>query len=324
MRGVDYFRREFLRNSTRLLALFGAVNLFGCEDGRRDATAFSTQSGIDGEILLNIEGNDKILLFEDHLKYRVSNREFQIDSVSFQSLSRILYAAQGESQRDGWRGRHTPSAGALYPMELYVVVQRVEGIDRGVYRYLPKSNSLKLIREGDFMNDLYKCGYGDPTSIRDSAFSVVLTYVEDRLKDKYQSRASRYALIESGAVAQNIYLQSAIEELGVVFIGAVDDALVSSFLDEREFVITPVSIMPVGVPKNKKKIENSLALKKEYIDSLQNGWSMAGSSLPINSGEEFGSAKSIWRYRDGGWINYSNSTKSSFVANSFEGFWVYK
>lgn len=184
---------------------------------------------------------------EEVIAKRRSRRAFHDEPLSLSSLSQILWAAQGITEPQmGFRA--APSAGATYPLEVYAVVGKVEGLEPGVYRYIPQLHTVEKKISGDLRKDLGRaCLY--QMWLSDAPFSVVLTAVYERTTDRYgEERGVRYVHIEVGHVGQNIYLQAEAMGLGTCAIGAFVDDEVKRLLrlpPEEE----PLYVMPVGRPK---------------------------------------------------------------------------
>jgi len=179
---------------------------------------------------------------EEALAQRRSIRAYSGDNLTLEAVSQLLWAAQGITAP--WGGRTAPSAGALYPLELYAVVGDVEGLDRGVYRYIPQGHELVKVRDGDLRAELAAAALGQ-SSVRDAAIDLVFTAVYERTTAKYQERGIRYVHMEAGHAAQNVYLQAVSLNLGTVTIGAFSDTEVKQIMhiEEQE---DPLYIMPVG------------------------------------------------------------------------------
>ena len=179
---------------------------------------------------------------EAALLERRSVRAYSGDYLVIEEVSQLLWAAQGITAP--WGGRTAPSAGALYPLELYVVIGDVDGVDDGVYRYEPADHALEKVLDGDVRAELADAALGQE-SIRDAAINIVFTAVYARTTVKYRERGVRYAHMEAGHAAQNVYLQAVALDLGTVTIGAFIDSDVKDFmnLEEQE---EPLYIMPVG------------------------------------------------------------------------------
>jgi SagB-type dehydrogenase family enzyme len=182
------------------------------------------------------------LSVEAALKARKSNRSFGEGGLRLVEVSQLLWAAQGITRQNG--RRTAPSAGALYPMEVYLVAGSVQGLEPGVYRYRPQDHSLLELSPGDKRTELADVALGQGC-IENGAVNLVLSGVVARTASKYGDRALRYLLIEAGHVGQNIYLQATALELGTVMVGAFDDEGVQQLLQLAAGEI-PIAIMPVG------------------------------------------------------------------------------
>jgi SagB-type dehydrogenase family enzyme len=155
---------------------------------------------------------------------RRSVRDYADAPLTLEELSRLLYAAQGVTEpRFGFRA--APSAGALYPMELYVVVHRVAGLDRGIYHYAVQEHRLELVRSGDFRAEIVAAGIGQDF-LGTAGVCLVLTAVFQRTRWRYRERTYRYILLEAGHIGQNIYLAATSMGMGACAVGAfLDDAV---------------------------------------------------------------------------------------------------
>lgn len=187
----------------------------------------------------NLKGK---LSLEEVLSKRRSIRDYKNEEISFEDFSQLLWSLQGITDRlNGLRT--APSAGALYPLEIYAVVGNVKGLKAGVYKYFPFSHSIKKVLDGDKRKDLANSALGQE-SIIEGAVSFVITAVYSRTTKKYSQRGERYVIMEVGHAAQNLLLQATALDLGAVPIGAFYDNKVKSLLklDEEE----PLYIIPVG------------------------------------------------------------------------------
>jgi SagB-type dehydrogenase family enzyme len=195
-----------------------------------------------------LEGNMNV---EQVLFHRRSRRQYMDMPLSVQELSQVLWAAYGitlpKKDYSFLRGglRTSPSAGALYPLEIYVLIGNVNGIKPGVYRYV--SNGHKLIRtiNRDLRSDLCEAALNQKM-IKEAPIVLFYSAVFSRCTKKYGQRGrERYVYIELGHSAQNVYLQVEALQLGTCVIGAFNDSLVKEVLnlpkDEE-----PLYIMPVG------------------------------------------------------------------------------
>ncbi len=182
---------------------------------------------------------------EEALKSRRSVREYTDTSLTLSEISQILWAAQGKTH--AWGLRTAPSAGALYPLEIFVVAGKVDELPVGVYRFRCHEHDLVRVLEGDKRGDLYRSALKQE-SIRDAPAVFVIASVYERVMKKYGERGIRYAHIEVGAAAENIYLQCESLGLGTVIIGAFHDDKVRKALSLKDDE-KPLAIMPVGKPK---------------------------------------------------------------------------
>ena len=173
---------------------------------------------------------------EEVLAARRSVRAFKGAALTPKQLGQLLWSAQGVSDRA--RGLRTaPSAGALYPLEVYAVT--VEG----VFRYVPERHAIRKVRGGDVRQSL-AAALGQ-SWVAEAPASVVITAVYARTARKYGERARRYVDMEAGCAAQNVLLQATAMGLGSVLVGAFDDRRVQEVLGcaaEEE----PLLIVPVG------------------------------------------------------------------------------
>lgn len=196
-----------------------------------------------GEIALPAPSLEGTLPVEAAIHGRRSVRTFTDDPVTLEQLSQLLWAAQGVTDRERSR-RSAPSAGAKYPMEIFVVAGRVEGLKSGVYWYVPSSHTINLLSAGDRRGDLSEQALSQ-ASVQNAALSLVIAGAYERAMEKYEERGIRYVQIEVGAVAENVYLQAESLGLGTVFVGAFSDDGVRDLLHAD---VSPLGIMPLGVP----------------------------------------------------------------------------
>lgn len=182
---------------------------------------------------------------EAALDQRHSVRRYWSDFLELAEVSQLLWAAQGLNRPGGYRT--APSAGALYPLEAYLVAGNVNGLPAGVYLYRPLSHDLRRTAAGDHRDELAGAALGQG-SIRRAPAALVLCAVMERITGKYGRRGIRYAHMEAGHAAQNFALQATALGLGTVPIGAFRDKRVQTALglpDNEQ----PLYIIPVGKPK---------------------------------------------------------------------------
>ena len=161
---------------------------------------------------------------------------------ALEDVAQLLWAAQGITGRRSFRA--APSAGALYPLELYLVAGDVDGLSPGIYRYRPRTHDLVLIANGDLRKPLAKAAL-DQSVVRRAPATLVLTGIYQRTMKKYGQRGRRYVHMEVGHAAQNVYLQATARGLGTVMVGAFHDQEVSTTLELPSDHV-PLGLMPVG------------------------------------------------------------------------------
>jgi SagB-type dehydrogenase family enzyme len=179
---------------------------------------------------------------ESLLRQRRSVRDYTDTPLSLHTVSQLLWAAQGITHPRGLRT--APSAGALYPLEVYLVAGRVDGLPAGVYHYRPDDHRLKLLHSGDLRDRLAQAAVGQAW-LADGSVTIVFAAVYDRTARKYGQRAARYVHVEAGHAAQNLFLQAVALQLGTVVVGAFDDKAVAGLLRLPDDV-QPLLLMPVG------------------------------------------------------------------------------
>lgn len=175
---------------------------------------------------------------EEVIIKRRSKRDFSNRKLDIDQISKLLWAAKS-----------VPSAGGLYPLEIYVVAgeERIKGVKAGVYRFLTKEQAIEKHKDGDLRNDLARAALGQDF-ISEAPVSLVIAAEYERTTSKYGERGIRYVHIEVGHVGENIYLQAEALGLGTVAVGAFNDQEISRLLNLPSNH-KPLYIMPVGWPR---------------------------------------------------------------------------
>jgi SagB-type dehydrogenase family enzyme len=182
------------------------------------------------------------LSVETALLARRSIRDYRDAPLELNEAGQLLWAAQGQTRPGGYRT--CPSAGALYPLELYLVAGKVNGLGAGNYRYDPGKHLLVQSSAGDLRRHLAEAALGQSMIGRAPA-TLAICAVFERTTGKYGQRGVRYVFMEAGHAAQNVSLQAVSLNLGTVVIGAFRDEKVKEILGlkpEEE----PLYLMPVG------------------------------------------------------------------------------
>lgn len=178
---------------------------------------------INEKIKLPLPRHDSATSVEKALLDRRSVRDLRDEPLTINEVSQLLWAAQGITDSRGFRT--APSAGALYPLELYIAIVNVKGIAKGAYKYNPHNHELVKVKHGDVKNELTLAALGQYW-LRKGAAVIVLSAVYERTTKKYGERGNRYVHMEAGHAAQNIYLQAHSLNLGTVVMGAFWDEAV--------------------------------------------------------------------------------------------------
>ena len=180
---------------------------------------------------------------EKALLERRSVRNYKDELLELFEVSQLLWAAQGIT--DFEKGlRSAPSAGALYPLEVYVAGD-IQGAAKGLYKYDPEIHSIIKISDKDLREELSKAAYNQKC-VSQAPVVLVFTGVYERIAVKYgEEKAPRYTHLEAGHAAQNVYLQAKSLNLGTVVVGGFDIEKVKEVLNLPDGE-KPLYIMPVG------------------------------------------------------------------------------
>jgi len=196
----------------------------------------SLRNKTDKVIQLPEPASDGGMSVEAALAKRESVRHFTSVPLTLFQISQVLWAAQGITRN--WGGRTAPSAGALYPLELYLA------LPDGLFHYIPDNHQLMHISDSNFIEDLAAVALGQQC-IRESSAVVVIAAVYKRIEQKYGRRGERYVKVEAGHAAQNILLQAVSQGIGAVPVGAFYDEDVRKVLglpSDHE----PLYLIPLG------------------------------------------------------------------------------
>lgn len=234
-----------------------AVSCLSCTEGGLPPTPAGTDAPSPGDVSapptpLPAPRMEGAVSLEEALAGRRSVRDYLGEPLTLAELGQLLWAAQGTTAPSG-RGRAAPSAGGLYPLETYVVVGDVRGLEAGVYRYRTERHDLVRIGGGDRRAELAASCLGQEC-VRAGAVDLVITGFYARTTAKYGDRGVRYVHMEAGHAAQNVYLQAFALGLGTVSVGAFADDGVRRILGLAPEE-TPLYVMPVGTLSNEQAVE---------------------------------------------------------------------
>jgi SagB-type dehydrogenase family enzyme len=165
--------------------------------------------------------------------------------LTLEEAAQLLWAAQGRNNPEG--RRTAPSAGALYPLEIYLLAGQVAGLPAGVYRYQPSAHALATARAGDQRTSMAMAAL-EQMWMRHAPAVLLIAAVPERTRRKYGERSGRYVAMEVGHAAQSVYLQAGALGLGTVAVGAFEDdqvAQIAGFRAGEE----PQLLLPVGRKK---------------------------------------------------------------------------
>ncbi len=180
---------------------------------------------------------------------RKSRRKYTEDFLTIHELSFLLYATQGiksVGNNNAYSLRTVPSGGARHPFETYLSIQKVEGIQPGIYRYLPISHSLEFLFECEDAPERISKGTFDQSFAGNCAVTFIWSCIPYRSEWRYHISAHKTMLLDAGHVCQNLYLACEGIGCGTCAIAAYDQDLMDTFLKldgEDEFV---VYLAPVG------------------------------------------------------------------------------
>lgn len=199
------------------------------------------------EVKLPVPRDKGEMSVEEAIARRRSVRTYAREALPISQLAQVLWAAQGLTGTG--RFRAAPSAGATYPLEVFVFIGKdcVENLEEGMYHYSVKNHSLELYKRGDIRKELSIAAL-DQEFIAQAPVDIVVCALYERTGRRYGRRAERYVPMEVGHVGENIHLQAVALGLAVVMVGAFEDERVRKLMDLTEEV-RPLYIIPLGKPR---------------------------------------------------------------------------
>ncbi len=190
------------------------------------------------------------LSLDKTLQLRQSIRDFKLEDLSLEQLSFLLWSSNGiNREQKGFKFRTAPSAGALYPIETYISVNRVKDLPDGLYHYSIRDHKLEQLKIGKFSKELTSA-----TMYQDMCKSASVTFIWSsifyRSKWKYGERAYRYIYLDAGHIAGNLALASTSIGLGSCQIAAFFDDEVNQLLEIDPTKESVLYLSVIGVPKD--------------------------------------------------------------------------
>jgi SagB-type dehydrogenase family enzyme len=182
------------------------------------------------------------------LRQRKSIRDYLAGPISKGQLSYLLWASTGiQRVEDGYEFRTAPSAGALYPIETYIVANNVKSLEAGVYHYAIQQHQLELLQQRDLRRQIAAAALGQ-NMCATAATVFIWTAVFERCKWKYSQRAYRYIYLDAGHIAENLALAAVSLNLGTCEIGALYDDHVNAIIGIDGTEESTICMAAVGIP----------------------------------------------------------------------------
>ena len=220
------------------------------------ARAYKVYSLMDQRELQTVEPRNEL---DRSILARRSGREYTGEAITNEELSRMLFFSYGKTQKEGFF-RAVASGGGLYPLEVYVIALRVEGLEPGIYHYNVADHCLDAVRQGDYLDAIQENIGCNGIDVENAAAVFAVTAIFRRSTPKYQDRGYRFILMEAGAVANNLGLQATSMSLGLCQVGGFLDDPLSEMLDIDGIEEAPLVTAVVG-----------RAPKKEHDPAQGNG-----------------------------------------------------
>lgn len=197
----------------------------------------------DSDMIISLPSPNKNMLKKDSLdtllKERRTFRDFTDYIMRIEELSYLLWATQGIVEEEKSRiYRPVPSGGSTNPFETYLAIKRVEGIQRGIYRYLPENHEILLIKAEEDIHKILNDSVVDQEFVLNASATFIWSVVPYRGEWKYEMEAHKLILIELGHVSQNLYLASDALGLGTAAIAGYKQGRIDSLIEvdgENEF-----------------------------------------------------------------------------------------
>jgi SagB-type dehydrogenase family enzyme len=201
------------------------------------------------KIKLPLPKQVETLSVDEAIRERRSTRTFSQKPLTVEQLSYLLWASTGIQRKEGeYEFRTAPSAGALYPIETYLITNKVQCLKKALYHYSIKSHMLEELERGDFSTPITHAALGQEMFLGAAAI-FVWTVIFDRSKWKYRQRAYRYVYLDAGHIAQNLALSATSLGLGSCQVGAFYDDEVNRIVGVEGEEESAIYLSVVGYPE---------------------------------------------------------------------------
>ncbi len=233
-----------------IVAIYGISSVLNKTDEDISAKNTLNHKKMHGEIALPSPSTKGTMSVEEALNTRRSIRDYTGRALTLEQVSQLLWATYGVTKPSAFgKGFKTaPSAGATYPLEIYLLAGNVENLQSGLYRYNPDKNTIKLEKTGDMRKSVASAALGQ-RMLEEAPASIVFSAIYKRTTVRYGKRGEeRYVCMDLGHAAQNTYLQATAMNLGTCAIGAFNDDELQKILalPAEEKILY---LMPVGYKK---------------------------------------------------------------------------
>lgn len=246
--GAPLFYKRVVLMKKKLISVFAVIALasgFSYLMFAADKTPQKTPVKPPQAIKLPAAKADGGMAVEKTLASRRSSRAIEDKPISLETLSQLVWAAQGTTDDKGHRT--APSARALYSLETYVVVGNVTGLASGLYKYATAKHELILVRAGDLRAELV-ANAAKQEWIKSAPAIIILSGVASRMVMKDGAKMTKFMYVEAGLAAENFFLQVVSLGLGSTYVGGFDVDKTREFLgasaDEE-----PIAVLPAGYKK---------------------------------------------------------------------------
>jgi SagB-type dehydrogenase family enzyme len=191
---------------------------------------------------------------------RLSCRSFTSEALTLEQVSALLFHTYGVEGRVELGAlehleRSVPSGGGLYPLELYLLVQRVTGLTPGVYHYFPLCHSLEVVALVEVPHSVLTQLFLNQPYLADAAVVLVIAANLNRTMHKYEDRGYRYVLFEAGHAMQNMNLVAAALGVGAFNVGGFFDSYLANLLGIDPQVEAPLYCAGLGVPTTADRVQ---------------------------------------------------------------------